>query len=576
MTPHSIVGRNNPTYAGYKLRYKSNPIYSPAHFKSSHLPMCKEHYVVLVSNSREGNTNSVFTTILPKPLELYKLTGTHSRWLVGISEITTTFSWDQIRKPQKIKITKADGDVKTFVLPVGNYRNHLSLLNSLHNLFSSRRKRQLASTVPVDISKQTKKDFFEANKTDVLKKSKSSKKTDSNQEERDNKENNEKGNIDKSNVVKDNGKSDPKNIKPDNKKPDNKEEKDTQQSSKKSKSKHEKVVVDIQEKEKKAKEQKSEPKKDPSEKKEKIGMGKIENSEAESPKESGTKESEKSKKSYANAKETKNEDNKKKELNNPQIINKDKNNNKTGKTEEVGDAKNLQHEQKSKEENITPKKLEYGDTVPSTTQLSTGYFTEGSLSGQGVVAMTTPHPIALSQKDPVKLPVINAIPPREEKSDPGEIRISAEDVMYKYGLKFVYDKEQFHFRLEIDKNKIHSVELDRELTYIMGFDKSILTESTISKYMPDFQNNFNNIYCYSSVVEPTILGNTRSDILRVISLADTPFGAVLSKQFPAIQYRPVRTNTITSIDIRLLDEQGIPLKHHFGTTVVVLHFIREN
>lgn len=437
--------------------------------------MEKEHYVVLVSNSREGNTSSEFTTILPTPLELYKLTGTHTRWCVGLSEITTTFSWDQIRSPQKVILNKIDGSVQTFILPVGNYRNHKSLLANLHNIFSkSRKRRQLASLKKIDISKNKKKDFFDHTKKEATATSISSEET-----------------VDKI----------------------------------------------------------------------------SENKNIEKPKHTSFDSNNKSKKQENT--------NNKNVPGQAKSVDETESSNTTKKTKTVSKSKTADKQESEKSVKNTSKVFNEVDKTKSIVS---------SISDIKTRLPDPPkrpqQPVVLKQSSDKLIPLptktYKAIPPKEDEATLPEERITPSEVFEKYGIRFKYDKENYHFSVEIDTEIIKSVELDKELTYIMGFENSVISNSCVSKYIADFQNNFNNIYCYSSVVEPTILGNTRSDILRVISLTDTPFGSVLSKQFPSIQYRPVRTNSISSIDIRLLDEQGTPLKHHFGTTVVVLHFIRDN
>lgn len=446
--------------------------------------MSEEHFVVLVSNCRDNDSSSIFTNNLPHPIKLYDVTGRQGHWVVGLAELTTCFSWDQINENQELTVYMKNGRTLNLSLPPGNYRQPHLMINALHNIFANVRTRRNLKTVDFKELKN-KPSFGKAKeKTEHL------------------------------NVQVSVGDLLPVS------------------------SNFENVQLP------------------PFKKHEKVSTTDTIHEAFE-------------------ITETPLVPNTYNDIHNvPQQLNENV------FTDHLPPYFELSHPQ-------LPEKSTFNDDSTSVHNMFSTVSTLYSPDDQYSLLSEsyTPEKNSLSKtvtgNTREKYKTFSAPSPNTMRATRSHIHEQGvneiktpEDVYDKYGLRFYYNEAQLRIGIEIDNNVVDKIFISKELQYILGFESSVLFNNTLAKYMPDFNNNISSIYCYSDVVEPTIVGNVKSDILRVISLNDTKFGTTFSRQFAPIQYRPVRTNELNSITLRLLDEFAQPLKLNYGTTVATLHFKR--
>ena len=129
-----------------------------------------------------------------------------------------------------------------------------------------------------------------------------------------------------------------------------------------------------------------------------------------------------------------------------------------------------------------------------------------------------------------------------------------------------------HIQLNLDPGLVSSLEMDKSLAYMLGFDTNHFRPgSTRAQKTIDYFNNISTIFAYSDVVDYTILGDTKACLLQVCPLTGEP-GRMQQQFFNPVHYRPVARETVDTITIELMTEFGKPFPFNWGSTVVTLHF----
>lgn len=150
----------------------------------------------------------------------------------------------------------------------------------------------------------------------------------------------------------------------------------------------------------------------------------------------------------------------------------------------------------------------------------------------------------------------------------------------KYGYSFDYDPLLQRIVLNLNKSLLSQLILSPDLAYICGFSESLenitITESkTIASFPINMNNNLENMWVYADCVRPRIVGHTKLPLLRVIPVSNEPYASTISTIFNPIQYLPISVECLDSIQIRIKDERGNPIKFSFGSTIIILHFIKD-
>ncbi|EFO93440.1 hypothetical protein CRE_23107 [Caenorhabditis remanei] len=115
------------------------------------------------------------------------------------------------------------------------------------------------------------------------------------------------------------------------------------------------------------------------------------------------------------------------------------------------------------------------------------------------------------------------------------------------------------------------VEFDKACGYFLGFEDTIVRESSVAPHKVDFFGDVSVIYLYSDLVDPIIVGNRKSNLLSVIPCTGK-YGSIIYYTVPNPRYVPLINSNIDSIRIELLTDGGDPILFSWGTTIAVLHF----
>lgn len=155
----------------------------------------------------------------------------------------------------------------------------------------------------------------------------------------------------------------------------------------------------------------------------------------------------------------------------------------------------------------------------------------------------------------------------------------AQEQYAKFGFSFDFDPLLHRIIIYVNRNVIKGLELSPELTYLCGFSMQneqepfILDEyKTIAPYSIDFNNNVSAIYVYADCVQPSIVGNCKSQLLRIIPTSNQ--SSTVSTVFNPIQHLAISKEFIDTIRIKICDGYGNPIKFNFGSTICTLHFVK--
>ena len=140
-------------------------------------------------------------------------------------------------------------------------------------------------------------------------------------------------------------------------------------------------------------------------------------------------------------------------------------------------------------------------------------------------------------------------------------------------LKFFYNEATGRFSLTTEfKNFVMS----DDLQHYMGFDlKNILIDSktvtTQSQHSFDVNRGLNLMYVYCDVASYTVVGDTKTPLLRVCNVTGK-HGEIVRHTYIQPHYVPVGRREFDSIEIAINNELGRPMPFEYGKSVVTLHF----
>ena len=137
-------------------------------------------------------------------------------------------------------------------------------------------------------------------------------------------------------------------------------------------------------------------------------------------------------------------------------------------------------------------------------------------------------------------------------------------------VRFEYKDVINRMQLEINADYVVKVELEPDLAYFLGYSNRVVTQSTTADRPIDFYNNISTMYIYSDVVDFSIVGNAKTNLLQCCPLSGT-YGQMIQHTFNPVRYLPISRDTIDTVKIDILSEFGKLLNFNWGSTIVTLH-----
>lgn len=147
-------------------------------------------------------------------------------------------------------------------------------------------------------------------------------------------------------------------------------------------------------------------------------------------------------------------------------------------------------------------------------------------------------------------------------------------------VKVIYNETIGRFSLTVRSTGSHVFVMSDDLQRYMGFDLSSISVdahsfSTIAKQTFDANPGLNLMYVYCDVAAHTVVGDTKTPLLRVCNVAGK-HGNMVRYTYIQPHYVPVGRREFDTIEIAINNELGKSMPFEYGKSVVTLHFRRRH
>ena len=133
-------------------------------------------------------------------------------------------------------------------------------------------------------------------------------------------------------------------------------------------------------------------------------------------------------------------------------------------------------------------------------------------------------------------------------------------------------------RVEIKVESGTSLKMHPTVSHMLGFihnhkfDASSEDRTYLAEHFGNVHRDLDNIYLYTNIVEPIIVGDTYAPLLQTIPVDPKMHGQIMQHQVMNPQYMKLETGNIAVIEIKLCDDRGRTITFDRGTVIVKLHF----
>ncbi len=145
--------------------------------------------------------------------------------------------------------------------------------------------------------------------------------------------------------------------------------------------------------------------------------------------------------------------------------------------------------------------------------------------------------------------------------------------IYFESLIFDYNKILKRVTISIDTNLVEKAYLGLHLQYTLGFGLSgrFIRSHNVAQHPPDVTGGFNSLYVYSDLIKPQFVGDTETQLLRIVPVRGS-FGDIVVRDYSTIHYLDVLKKRFDSVEISIKDDVNTGINFQFGKTVLKLHF----
>ena len=145
--------------------------------------------------------------------------------------------------------------------------------------------------------------------------------------------------------------------------------------------------------------------------------------------------------------------------------------------------------------------------------------------------------------------------------------------------------EKKHFGEGLQPLMIYPNIMDQDIYTLLGFDQTKYLKNSLklekgkkntltASYLPDLEVRSNLLLIYSDLVTPHHVGDSYSELLRVVPLSKGSYESVGHLSFSNPYYYQIKKSRVESISILLCDETGQQIKFKSGRVHISLHFTK--
>lgn len=138
------------------------------------------------------------------------------------------------------------------------------------------------------------------------------------------------------------------------------------------------------------------------------------------------------------------------------------------------------------------------------------------------------------------------------------------------GVFFELDELTNLFTLKIENPDVDQVIMNKSLAYFLGFKQTIFKKTATALHRVDFFNQKSVVYIYCDLVTPSIVGDTRVQLLQTCPVT-VNYGEMMRHTFNPVRYLQPLYDSVDTIYIEIMDEQGNPIDFSWGSVVLTLH-----
>ena len=121
---------------------------------------------------------------------------------------------------------------------------------------------------------------------------------------------------------------------------------------------------------------------------------------------------------------------------------------------------------------------------------------------------------------------------------------------------------------------INAIEFSPNIKYMLGLEDPLIKFGvTDPKYTPDLTGGLNTLFVHCSIVEPQVVGNVRSEVLRTVSVNSSKkrFGETVHELFANPHYVNIPRQNFDNVRIEIRFDDGKPVPFDFGKVICKLH-----
>ncbi len=143
---------------------------------------------------------------------------------------------------------------------------------------------------------------------------------------------------------------------------------------------------------------------------------------------------------------------------------------------------------------------------------------------------------------------------------------------WKTAIHFQYMDVVKKMNISFNPDRIKGIKVDRRLQHILGLkDAQLSNQETLAKYPPDLRAGMTSLYIYCDIIAPQLVGDTRTNLLRVVPLRGLP-GEVIDIDYPNIHYGDLLVTKFSSVHITIKGVDGETMAFSYGKCLIKLHF----
>jgi hypothetical protein len=141
-------------------------------------------------------------------------------------------------------------------------------------------------------------------------------------------------------------------------------------------------------------------------------------------------------------------------------------------------------------------------------------------------------------------------------------------------IHFSYNTDTARFSVQFD-SKIRSIELTKQLAYMLGFRSTLIENNTTADFAPDLTGGLHFIYVYApGLIEPVHVGDVSAPILRIFSVSRATSNSFTELVFDRIEFHRLLSKEISEVKIELRSASGELIPFQYGSCLLTLTFSR--